>query len=234
MGIFNNLVNKLPFSDNEDEYDDDEMDNYEDEEEYDDASRGGFFGGRGRKNSRQQDAEEEEDEYDDAPRRNTGRTSIKGNNNGGSAAGRSSGNTQLSAIRGGRSSMPSSSKMQVRVIKPSSFDQARQITDTLLAHRTVLLNLEGLDVNTAQRIVDFASGSCYALHGNFMKISHFIIVITPEDVDIAGDIAGGGRPDAVAGILGAAAQSSNMGGMDGGNANPYMNNTMNMNMNGGY
>ena len=192
MGIFDNLVNKLPFSDNEDEYDDDEMDNYEDEEEYDDASRGGFFGGRG------------------------------------------SGNTQLSAIRGGRSSMPSSSKMQVRVIKPSSFDQARQITDTLLAHRTVLLNLEGLDVNTAQRIVDFASGSCYALHGNFMKSSHFIIVITPEDVDIAGDIAGGGRPDAVAGILGAAAQSSNMGGMDGGNANPYMNNTMNMNMNGGY
>ena len=190
MGIFDNLVNKLPFSDNEDEYDDDEMDNYEDEEEYDDASRGGFFGGRGRKNSRQQDAEEEEDEYDDAPRRNTGRTSIKGNNNGGSAAGRSSGNTQLSAIRGGRSSMPSSSKMQVRVIKPSSFDQARQITDTLLAHRTVLLHLEGLDVTTAQRIVDFASGSCYALHGNFMKISHFIIVITPEDVDIAGDIAG--------------------------------------------
>ena len=235
MGIFDNLVNKLPFSDNEDEYDDDEMDNYEDEEEYDDASRGGFFGGRGRKN-RQQDAEEEEEDYDDAPRRNAGRTSIKGNNNGGSNnAGRSGGNTQLSAIRGGRASMPSSSKMQVRVIKPSSFDQARQITDTLLAHRTVLLNLEGLDVNTAQRIVDFASGSCYALHGNFMKISHFIIVITPEDVDIAGDIAGGGRQDAVAGILGAAAQGgANMGGMDGGNANPYMNNTMNMNMNGGY
>ncbi len=81
------------------------------------------------------------------------------------------------------------SNMQVRVIKPSTFDQARQITDTLLSHRTVLLNLEGLDVNTAQRIVDFASGSCYALHGNFMRISHFIIVITPEDVDIAGDIA---------------------------------------------
>ena len=102
--------------------------------------------------------------------------------------------------------MPSSTKMQVRVIKPSSFDQARQITDTLLAHRTVLLNLEGLDVATAQRIVDFASGSCYALHGNFMKISHYIIVITPEDVDIAGDITGG-RPDAVAGMLaGAAAQ----------------------------
>lgn len=233
MGIFDNLVNKLPFSDNEDEYDDDEMDNYEDEEEYDDASKGGFFGGRGRKNSRQQDAEDEEEEYDDAPRRNAGRTSIKGNNNGGNA-GRSGGNTQLSAIRGGRAPMPSSSKMQVRVIKPSSFDQARQITDTLLAHRTVLLNLEGLDVNTAQRIVDFASGSCYALHGNFMKISHFIIVITPEDVDIAGDIAGGGRQDAVAGILGAAAQGGNMGGMDGGNANPYMNNTMNMNMNGGY
>ena len=104
--------------------------------------------------------------------------------------------------------------MQVRVIKPSSFDQARQITDTLLSHRTVLLNLEGLDVNTAQRIVDFASGSCYALRGNFMKISHFIIVITPEDVDIAGDITGDGSQDAASAMAmgamtGAAASMAN-------------------------
>lgn len=230
MGIFDNLVKKLPLGADDDEYDDDEMDGYEDDEEYDE-DRGGrnLFSGRGRKGRAQED---EEEEYDEAPaRQNSSRASIKGN----SATGRSSANTQLSTIRGGRAPMPSSSKMQVRIIKPSSFDQARQITDTLLAHRTVLLNLEGLDVNTAQRIVDFASGSCYALHGNFMKISHFIIVITPEDVDIAGDIAGG-RPDAVAGMLAnaAAAQNNNMGGMDGSGAAPFMNNTMNMNLNGGY
>ncbi len=113
-----------------------------------------------------------------------------------------------------RRQQPAAGNMQVRVIKPSSFDQARQITDTLLSHRTVLLNLEGLDVNTAQRIVDFASGSCYALRGNFMKISHFIIVITPEDVDIAGDITGDGSQDAASAMAmgamtGAAASMAN-------------------------
>ena len=221
MGIFDNLVNKLPFSDAEDEY--------EDEEEYDEPNtKVGFFPGRGKKNRMQ---DEDDEEYDDNPRRPQGRTSIKNNGNSASGSGRS---TQLSPIRNTRSSMPASTKMQVRVIKPSSFDQARQITDTLLAHRTVLLNLEGLDVATAQRIVDFASGSCYALHGNFMKISHYIIVITPEDVDIAGDITGG-RPDAVAGMLAGAAAQGNMNGMDGMNNNSaFMNNTMNMNMNAGY
>ena len=108
------------------------------------------------------------------------------------------------------------SNMQVRIIKPSTFDQAKQITDTLLSHRTVLLNLEGLDVNTAQRIVDFASGSCYALHGNFMKISHFIIVITPEDVDIAGDITSENETASVLGAFGGmAGAQQDMGGMAG-------------------
>lgn len=114
--------------------------------------------------------------------------------------------------------------MQVRIIKPNSFDQARQITDTLLSGRTVLLNLEGLDVNTAQRIVDFASGSCYALHGNFMKISHFIIVITPENVDISGDInAEGGDGLGALGALGALSQA---GGFDS-TVNPFTQNLSN-------
>lgn len=114
--------------------------------------------------------------------------------------------------------------MQVRIIKPNSFDQARQITDTLLSGRTVLLNLEGLDVNTAQRIVDFSSGSCYALHGNFMKISHFIIVITPENVDVSGDInAEGGDGLGALGALGALSQA---GGFDS-TANPFTQNLSN-------
>ena len=47
--------------------------------------------------------------------------------------------------------------------------------------------MEGLDVDMAQRIIDFASGSCYAIHGNLQKISHYIFIITPASVDISGD-----------------------------------------------
>lgn len=79
------------------------------------------------------------------------------------------------------------SGMEVCVIKPTSIDDAREITETLLANRTVVLNLEGLDVDIAQRIIDFTSGSCFAISGNLQKISHYIFIITPAIVDISGD-----------------------------------------------
>lgn len=77
--------------------------------------------------------------------------------------------------------------MEVCVIKPTSVEDAREITETLLANRTVVLNLEGLDVDVAQRIIDFTSGSCFAISGNLQKISHYIFIITPSSVDISGD-----------------------------------------------
>ena len=76
--------------------------------------------------------------------------------------------------------------MEVCVIKPTSIEDEREITDTLLANRTVVLNMEGLDLDIAQRILDFASGSCYAISGRLQKISHFIFIITPASVDFSG------------------------------------------------
>ena len=45
----------------------------------------------------------------------------------------------------------------------------------------------GFEMETAQRIIDFTSGSCYAINGNLQKISHYIFIITPAIVDISGD-----------------------------------------------
>ncbi len=86
-----------------------------------------------------------------------------------------------------RQTKKSTAGMEVCVIKPTSIEDAREITETLLANRTVVLNLEGLDVDIAQRIIDFTSGSCYAINGNLQKISHYIFIITPAIVDISGD-----------------------------------------------
>lgn len=79
------------------------------------------------------------------------------------------------------------SGMEVCVIKPTSVEDAREITETLLSNRTVVLNVEGLDLEIAQRIIDFTSGSCYAINGNLQKISNYIFIITPPNVDISGD-----------------------------------------------
>ncbi|MCM1119461.1 MAG: cell division protein SepF [bacterium] len=83
--------------------------------------------------------------------------------------------------------LPGGNGMEVCVIKPTTIEDAREITETLLANRTVVLNLEGLDVDIAQRIIDFTSGSCFAISGNLQKISHYIFIITPASVDISGD-----------------------------------------------
>ena len=77
--------------------------------------------------------------------------------------------------------------MEVCVIKPSTVEDGREISDTLLSGRAVILNLEGLQVSIAQRIIDFTSGACYSINGNLQKVSHYIFIITPESVDISGD-----------------------------------------------
>lgn len=78
--------------------------------------------------------------------------------------------------------------MEVCVIKPTAVDDAREITETLLSGRTVILNLEGLDLEIAQRIIDFTSGATFAINGNLQKISNYIFLVTPTNVDISGDL----------------------------------------------
>lgn len=77
--------------------------------------------------------------------------------------------------------------MEVCVIKPTTVEDSREITETLLSGRAVILNLEGLDVEIAQRIIDFTSGSCFAISGNLQKVSNYIFIITPNNVEISGD-----------------------------------------------
>ena len=95
-----------------------------------------------------------------------------------------------------------SPNMEVCVIKPSSMEDTREIADTLVDNSTVILNLEGLDVELAQRIIDFTSGACYSLGGSLQKVSSYIFVLGPYNVDITGDlqnILGGSIPSVRAG-----------------------------------
>ena len=50
------------------------------------------------------------------------------------------------------------------------------------------MNLEGLDLEIAQRIIDFISGATFAISGNLQKISNYIFLVTPTNVDITGDL----------------------------------------------
>ena len=94
--------------------------------------------------------------------------------------------TKVTPIR--QTSRKQGKGMEVCVIKPTSFEDSREITETLLSNRTVVLNFEGLDMDVAQRIIDFTSGSCFAIGGNLQKVSGSIFLVTPRSVDISGDL----------------------------------------------
>lgn len=81
----------------------------------------------------------------------------------------------------------SDGRPSVCVFKPETFEEGREIVDTLLAKGIVVLNLEGLDYDMAQRIVDFSCGACYSIDGTLRKITNYIFVIAPHNVDVAGD-----------------------------------------------
>lgn len=84
--------------------------------------------------------------------------------------------------------MKSGKGLEVCVIKPTSIDDAREITDTLLSGKAVVLNFEGVHVEIAQRIIDFTSGSSYSIDGNLQKITNYIFIATPSSVEVSGDL----------------------------------------------
>lgn len=94
---------------------------------------------------------------------------------------------KLSGMRSNNKRSGGQEGMELCVIRPTTIDDGREITETLLSNRAVVLNLEGLDFEISQRIIDFTSGSCFAIRGNMQKISNYIFVITPSTVDISGD-----------------------------------------------
>lgn len=83
--------------------------------------------------------------------------------------------------------VPMRRSMEVSLIKPTSLDDAKEICDYLLAGKAVVLNMEGIHTETAQRIIDFTSGATYSMDGNLQKISNYIFIATPQSVELSGD-----------------------------------------------
>ena len=77
--------------------------------------------------------------------------------------------------------------MEVCMVKPGNIGDAREIVDTLLNGRAVVINMEGIPTEIAQKIIDFTSGACYAVNGNLQKISNFIFIATPPSIELSGD-----------------------------------------------
>jgi cell division inhibitor SepF len=82
------------------------------------------------------------------------------------------------------------SQKNVRVVlnEPRTYEETQDIADHLRSRRPVVVNLHRVRSDQALRIVDFLSGTVYALNGSFSKIGPNIFLCTPDSVEIQGSI----------------------------------------------
>ena len=69
--------------------------------------------------------------------------------------------------------------MEPHTVRPSRFDQAQEVADKFKDGQPVIMNLEGTDRGVARRLIDFASGICYAMDGSMEKVATGVYLLKP-------------------------------------------------------
>lgn len=77
---------------------------------------------------------------------------------------------------------------KVVVYQALTYDDTQNIIDNLKSRKPIIVNLDCIEQDLAQRVLDFLSGAVYALDGTIQKVSRCIFVLAPNNVDIIGNI----------------------------------------------
>ncbi|OAT73445.1 cell division protein SepF [Parageobacillus thermoglucosidasius] len=78
---------------------------------------------------------------------------------------------------------------KVVLIEPRAYAEAQEIADHLKNRRAVVVNLQRIQHDQAKRIVDFLSGTVYAIGGDIQQVGTKIFLCTPDNVDVTGSIS---------------------------------------------
>lgn len=81
-----------------------------------------------------------------------------------------------------------SNKQEVVLFHAKSFDDAARAADELRKKKAVILNMENVDKSLTRRVVDFLSGSVYALDGSVKKIAQSTYLFCPHNMAVVGDL----------------------------------------------
>ena len=75
------------------------------------------------------------------------------------------------------------------LLEPRAFSEAQQIADHLKKRNTVVVNLKRVTGDQAKRIMDFLSGTIYAIKGNIQNVGTGIYLCTPNNINVQGKIS---------------------------------------------
>ncbi|SDG95569.1 cell division inhibitor SepF [Alteribacillus persepolensis] len=84
-------------------------------------------------------------------------------------------------------SVQQSAKMML--VEPRTYDEAQDIADHLKNRKSVIINVQRIPNDQAKRIIDFLSGTVYAIGGDIQKVGRNIFLCTPDNVDVSGAIS---------------------------------------------
>jgi FtsZ-interacting cell division protein YlmF len=77
-----------------------------------------------------------------------------------------------------------SPERDVAIFAPRSYDESRRITDLLRSNRAVVLNVTSVDANLGRRLVDFASGTAYALNAKIEILGNSLYLMSPQGMHL--------------------------------------------------
>jgi len=86
-------------------------------------------------------------------------------------------------------SMPQPQSVKMVITQPTSFDQSDEICSYLKERKSIIVNLEYVNKDVARRIVDFLSGTIYAIKGNIQNVGTGIYLCTPNNINVQGKIS---------------------------------------------
>lgn len=76
----------------------------------------------------------------------------------------------------------------VKVIRAQTFNEAQIVAEFLKEGKTIVVNLEGIEIGKAQRIIDFIGGASFAVDGSLKAISNNIFIVAPGNIEVTGDL----------------------------------------------
>ncbi|WP_010649448.1 cell division protein SepF [Oceanobacillus massiliensis] len=81
------------------------------------------------------------------------------------------------------------STSKVVLYEPRNYNEAQEIADNIVNRRAVIINLQRVENQQAKRIVDFLSGTVYAVNGDIQKLGSETFLCTPDNVEVSGSIS---------------------------------------------
>ncbi len=94
-----------------------------------------------------------------------------------------------STVMGDGSYVPKSAENTMILLEPRAYSESQQIADYLKGNSSVVVNLKRVTPDQAKRIVDFLSGTIYAIGGDLQKLGGGIFLCTPKSISVEGKIS---------------------------------------------